>query len=109
MGNSFITSLSGQAHICAAYALLLLPFFSFLLNGLWLGRKYPRASAWSATALMGGALIAALVLALGYRDEVLGHPGDFPSRTAMAWEHTWMRLGTGMEADCRLSMRQAKL
>jgi NADH-quinone oxidoreductase subunit L len=69
----------------AAYALLLLPLLSFVLNGLWL-RKYPRVSGWAATALMGAAFACAVILYLGFRRE--GHP-------LLVWEHAWMAMGNG--------------
>jgi NADH-quinone oxidoreductase subunit L len=78
-----------------AYAVLALPFLSFLVNGLWLARKNWKASAWTAAALMGATLLAAAALALGYRNDVLAHPDLFPGRTALAWEHAWMSFDIG--------------
>ena len=37
----------------AAYGVLALPFLSFLLNGLWIGRKSGKASGWTATGTSG--------------------------------------------------------
>ena len=79
---------------CAAYGVLLLPLLSFLLNGLWLGRKSAKASGWTATLLMGGTLLCAIALAHGYFREVLAHPDAYPGRTALAWEHIWMTFDT---------------
>jgi NADH-quinone oxidoreductase subunit L len=88
----------------AAYAVLVHPLLSFVVNGLWLCRLNWRVSAWTAVALMGGALAAALVLALGYRAEVLAHPELFPAKTAVAWEHVWMPMetGTGVSLSAKL-------
>ncbi len=79
-----------------AYGILALPLLSFLINGLWLGRKSGVASAWTATILMSGTLVLAMLLGLGYWSEVLGHPDVFPNRTALAWEHVWMVFNTGV-------------
>jgi NADH-quinone oxidoreductase subunit L len=89
MGN--LNATLGQV----AHAVLLLPLLSFVLNGLWLGRRHPRASAWTATALMGATLACAGVVAMGYRAQVLAHPEIFPGKTAVVWEHLWMNMGTG--------------
>jgi NADH-quinone oxidoreductase subunit L len=72
------------------YGILALPFLSFLVNGLLLGRKSASASAWTATALMGLNLGLAVFLALGYRDQVLAFPEAFPERSTVLWDHTWM-------------------
>ena len=80
---------------CAGYGVLLLPLLSFLINGLWLGRKSAKASGWTATILMGGALLCACALVHGYFREVLAHPEAYPGRTALAWEHTWMAFDLG--------------
>jgi NADH-quinone oxidoreductase subunit L len=79
----------------AGYGLLAFPFLSFLINGLWVGRKSGKASGWLATALMGGAVVCAGALALGYFQVVLAHPEAYPGGTALAWEHTWMAFDTG--------------
>src|SRR5690606_16587504 len=82
----------------AAYGILMLPLLSFLINGLWLGRKSRTASAWLATLAMGATLVLAMVVALGYRAEVLGYPEAFPLRSAVAWEHAWMAFPIGSGA-----------
>jgi NADH-quinone oxidoreductase subunit L len=79
----------------AGYGLLAFPFLSFLVNGLWLGRKSGKASGWSATALMGCALVCAAALAHGYFREILPHPQAYPGGAALAWEHVWMTFATG--------------
>ncbi len=78
-----------------AYGILALPFLSFLVNALWLGRKHAHASAWTATLLMGGTLALAVALALGYRQDILAHPDLHPGKMALAFEHTWMEFATG--------------
>jgi NADH-quinone oxidoreductase subunit L len=89
----------------AAYGILLLPFLSFLINGLWLGRKSAKASAWTATLLMGGTLVLAILLVLGYKTRILENPGSYPARSAMVFEHTWMAFptGSGSELAAKLS------
>jgi NADH-quinone oxidoreductase subunit L len=87
----------------ASYLVLLLPFLSFLINALWLGRKHPRASAWTATLLMGATLAAAAVVASGYRAKVLAQPDLFPQRAAVSWEHTWMTFS--LESGAELAAR----
>ncbi|MDB5103027.1 MAG: proton-translocating NADH-quinone oxidoreductase, chain [Fibrobacteres bacterium] len=91
MGDPAMTGASAWETLGrVGYGILALPFLSFLINGLWLGRKSPRASAWTATALMGLNLALAVILAMGYRAMVLGDPQGFPQRTALLWNHTWM-------------------
>src|SRR5688572_6396177 len=72
------------------YGILALPFLSFMISSLWLGRKSAKASAWTATAFMGLTLALATALGLGYHAQVLSRPDAFPARSAMLWEHTWM-------------------
>jgi NADH-quinone oxidoreductase subunit L len=79
----------------AGYGLLAFPFLSFLVNGLWVGRRGGKASGWLATALMGCALACAAALAHGYFREVLGHPQAYPGGIALAWEHSWMAFDVG--------------
>ncbi len=89
MGNLQV-SLAGGATGHLACGILALPFLSFLINGLWLGRKSRTASGLAATFLMGATLVLAVLLAWQYWTLVLGNPASFPGRTALAWEHTWM-------------------
>ncbi len=86
--------------VTAAYGVLLLPLLSFLINGLWLGRKSAQASGWLAAVLMGGTLGLALFLALGYRAQVLGRP-EFPGQTALAFDHLWLSFGPGASQAAR--------
>jgi NADH-quinone oxidoreductase subunit L len=79
----------------AAYAILLLPLASFALNGLWLGRRSARLSAWTATAIMGITAALAVALAFGYARAFLSGAG---TGSATAWEHTWMAFGEGLAA-----------
>jgi hypothetical protein len=51
----------------AAWAVLVLPLLSFLVNGLWLGRKHARAAGWTAALLMGATAVSAIIVALGWR------------------------------------------
>lgn len=90
----------GGALVMAAYGVLLLPLLSFLINGLWLGRKSAKASGWTAAALMGGTLGLAIVIALGYHAQVLGHP-EFPGQTALAFDHLWLPFGPGATQAAR--------
>jgi NADH-quinone oxidoreductase subunit L len=83
----------------AGYGILALPLLSFLINALWLGRKSAKASAWTATALMGLTLGLAIHLALAYGNLVLAHPDAFPGRSAMLWQHTWMTFGLESGSD----------
>ena len=96
MDNGSVALLGGNMGLLA-YGTLALPFISFLVNGLWLGRKHWLASAWTATLLLGGTLFCAVALAWGYHTQVLAHPELFPNRAALAWEHVWMAfdIGTG--------------
>ena len=82
----------------ASYGVLILPLLSFLLTGLWLGRKNWIASACTATFLMGLTFVLAVILALGYRTQILLHPELYPSATSVAWEHSWMTFGPGLAA-----------
>jgi NADH-quinone oxidoreductase subunit L len=83
----------------AAYGILSLPFLSFLINGLWLGRKSAKASAWTATLLMGGTLVLAILMAAGYKTQILGNPGVYPAKAATVFEHTWMTFSIGAGPD----------
>lgn len=94
MDNGAMAHLSGNMGMLA-YAILALPFLSFLINGLWLGRKSASASGWTATLLLGGTFFCALALAWGYHSQVLSHPDLYPGRAAFAWEHTWMTFDIG--------------
>ncbi len=89
MDNLSLYGISGPTRLWA-YAVLGLPLLSFLLNGLWLGRKHSGASGWVATGLMGLSFAAAIALALGWRSEVLERPSLFPQAAALAFEHVWM-------------------
>jgi NADH-quinone oxidoreductase subunit L len=89
----------------AGYGILALPFLSFLINALWLGRKNAKASAWTATALMGVTLGLAIHLALAYKNAVLAHPDAFPGRSAMLWQHTWMAFGLDPGSGSDLAAR----
>lgn len=95
------TLTSGGVLVLAAWGVLALPLLSFLVNGLWLGRKHAAASGWTAAALMGGTAALAVVLALGYHDQVLGRP-EFPANTAIAFDHVWMAFGEGMAQAAKL-------
>ncbi|MEO6097209.1 MAG: NADH-quinone oxidoreductase subunit L [Fibrobacteria bacterium] len=86
IGNGGVLGLMGMI----GYGILALPFLSFLVNGLWLGRKSAKASAWTATLLMAMTLILAVFLALYYRGQVLMHPDAHPDRSLMLWDHSWM-------------------
>jgi len=90
----------GGALVMAAYGVLLLPLLSFLINGLWLGRKSAKASGWVAAILMGGTFGLAIVLALGYHAQVLGRP-EFPGQTALAFDHLWLSFGPGATQAAR--------
>ncbi len=81
----------------SAYAVLALPFLSFLLNGLGL-RRYPRAAGWSATFLIGLSFVMALALTLGWKQEVLGNPSLFPHGAALAFDHLWVGFGPHLSA-----------
>ena len=82
---------SAGTHLaCLGYLILAFPFLSFLINGLWLGRKSAKASAWTATSLMGLTLALALALALRYHGAVLANAQAYPGRSALLWEHVWM-------------------
>jgi NADH-quinone oxidoreductase subunit L len=87
-----------------ACGLLLLPLLSALLNGLWLGRRHPKAAAWTATALMGMTAVLSLVLAGGYLADVFA-ASDFPDRAAIAWDPVWMSFGGEGEAGPGLAVR----
>lgn len=89
----------------AGYGILALPFLSFLINALWLGRKNAKASAWTATAIMGLTLGLAIHLALAYKTLVLSRPDAFPGGSAILWQHTWMTFGLGPESGSDLAAR----
>ncbi len=73
-----------------AYAVLVLPLAAFLLNGLWLGRRNARTAAAVATILIGFSFVAALALAVGWRDEILYRPTLFPAGAALAFDYAWL-------------------
>lgn len=85
----------------AAYGVLALPLLSFVFNGLWLGRKNATASGWTAAILMGVTLVMAVILALGYRSEILGN-ANFPGNIAVAFDHVWMSFGPGTAQAAKL-------
>jgi NADH-quinone oxidoreductase subunit L len=95
MGDVAVTQGMWPALRWAAYGVLALPLLSFLINGLWLGRKNRVAAAWLATAFISVKVVLALFLAWGYYGLVLGHADLFPSRTVVLWEQTWMTFTTG--------------
>ncbi len=104
MGDTRLAAFAWEPMHCAAYGILLLPLLSFLINGLWLGRKSARASAWTATVLMGATAALSIIVASGYRDHILTAPHLFPARAALAFEHTWLdfSLGSGAVLSARL-------
>lgn len=104
MGEAMLPEISGSPLAglhWTGYGILALPFLSFLINALWLGRMKngARASAWTSTALMGLTLGLAIHLALAYKNLVLAHPELFPGRSALLWQHTWMTFGLEPGSD----------
>ncbi|HKP95564.1 MAG TPA: NADH-quinone oxidoreductase subunit L, partial [Fibrobacteria bacterium] len=87
--------LGGNEVAWSAYGVLLLPLFSFLINGLWLGRKSAKASAWTATAFMGATLALALNVALQYRSQAALNADWGRGPAVLAFEHTWMAFSAG--------------
>jgi NADH-quinone oxidoreductase subunit L len=82
----------------AGYLILGLPLLSFLVNGLWAGRRHARASGWIAAALMGStAALCLAFLGLGPVREALARPGG-PDPAVLLFDRLWLDFGGGLEA-----------
>ena len=69
--------------ITLGYLILLLPFFTFVINGLFLGNKLPKAAAILAVVCNGVAAASAAFLAFIYFS-------DFAPQKAIIFDHTFI-------------------
>ena len=80
----------------ASWLVLVLPLLSFIVNGLWLGRKNRRAAAWLSTGLTGLNLAWTVALAISFYNTVLHHPNAYPDRILIPWNPVWMQLDVSL-------------
>ena len=77
-----------------SYWILLLPLLSFLINGLYLGKRNWKAAAYLATGCIGVSLLWVFGLTATYYEQVVGNADLFMHQTAIAWEYNWMPIGS---------------
>jgi len=77
-----------------AYWVLLFPLISFVLNGLYLGRKNWKMAASAAVVLNVLSLFFVLNIALAYYNGVIQKPGVFPFNSMVAWEVSWLNFSS---------------
>jgi len=91
-----------------SYWILLLPLISFIMGGLFLGRKSWKAAAALATGSITLAWLLTLGLASVFYFDILGNPAEFPLRTIIAWEYNWLPMAseayTGFNMIAKIGM-----
>jgi NADH-quinone oxidoreductase subunit L len=86
------TSIEVPAIVSGSYWILLFPLLSFLINGLWLGRRNANAVAAVSSTLAGAAFVWAVSLVIWYFNTILAAPEAFPDRTFIAWSYDWLPI-----------------
>ncbi len=79
-----------------SYTILALPLLSFVVNGLYLGRKNWKAAAGFAIVCVGLALVFTAGVVSAYASNVLGNSAEFPHQTVIAWEYNWLQFNSAL-------------
>lgn len=83
-----------------SWVILLLPFLSFVINGVFLCHKEKnhRLCAYTSIALTAGAWLWVCGVVAWYFTNILGNPEAFPNRTMIAWSMDWMPINSDLIA-----------
>jgi len=89
MKNEVIQSI----FLTASWVALVFPIASFVINGLWLGRKHPDKAGWFSVLMAAGCMVWTFSTALAYRQvgEVAGHFGSI-----VPWSFNWLAFNNDL-------------
>lgn len=87
-----------ETFLTHSYLILLLPLTAFVVIGLWLGRRNPRAAGWLAVALAAVNFAVGLAVALASFGHVFGPLAPGSGAALMALNFDWLNFTPSLTA-----------